>query len=90
MLNRIYLNLYVVLLYPFFAYSFYFAYWEITRLPVTASPIPEMAIFRVWPVMLAYALPLLAAFAVYAGFTIKFLALDEGDKVWGQKETMII
>ena len=67
-LNRVYLNLYSTLTYPVFAYAFYFSYWEITRLPVTASRVPEMAIFKVYPIALAYALPLMAAIAVYAGF----------------------
>ena len=68
MLNRIYLNLYASLLYPLFAYTFYLVYWEMTRSPVTASKVPEMGIFRVYPITLAYSLPLISALAILAGF----------------------
>ena len=78
--NRIYINMSVLVLYPFLCYFCSVAYLQIiqaeVRVPFTVK---EFAIFDTRPVWLAFALPALVSLMVYWATRAKFLFLQEGD-----------
>jgi len=79
MLNRIYLSIVIMSIYPLFGYAAYFSYMEIIRFPATANPISELKIFVVYPVCIGWILPILVPISLYLGTRVKFFVLGEGE-----------
>ena len=81
MLNRIYLSIVIVSIYPLFGYAAYFSYMEMIKFPATANPISELNIFVVYPVCIGWILPILVPTSLYLGTRVKFFVLGEGQVV---------
>jgi len=82
MFNRVYISVVISSIYPLFGYAAFFTYKELTRTAVTLNEIPEFSIFAVYPVGVAWALPVVVATAIYMGSRVKFFFFDEGDIEW--------